>query len=44
MNRKKNHNKTVMLVGSKLNSIESKNEIGHESFMIIINGKINVVN
>ena len=40
-----------MLVGSKLSSIESKisealinNEIGHESFMIIINEEINIEN
>ena len=43
-NKKKNHNKIVMLARSKLNSIESKisealinNEIGHEDFMSIIN-------
>ena len=43
-NKKKNHNKFVMLARSKLNSIESKisealinNEISHEGFMTIIN-------
>ena len=43
-NKKKKHNKIVMLARSKLNSIESKisealinNEIRHEKFMIIIN-------
>ena len=43
-NKKKKHNKTVMLARSKLNSIESKisevlinNEISHEDFVIIIN-------
>ena len=43
-NKKKNHNKFVMLAISKLNSIESKisealinNEISHEGFMTIIN-------
>ena len=43
-NRKKIHNKTVMLARSKLNSIESKisealinNEISQEDFMTIIN-------
>ena len=43
-NKKKKHNKIVMLAGSKLNSIESKmsealinNEISHENFMAIIN-------
>ena len=43
-NKKKKHNKIVMLARSKLNSIESKisealinNEIGHEDFMTIIN-------
>ena len=43
-NKKKKHNKIVMLVWSKLNSIESKisealinNEIIHEDFMTIIN-------
>ena len=43
-NKKKKHNKIVMLGRSKLNSIESKlfkvlinNEIGHEGFMTIIN-------
>ena len=48
-NRKKDHNKIVILVGSKLSSIETKisqalinNEIGHENFMIIINEEINI--
>ena len=43
-NKKKKHNKIVMLTRSKLNSIESKisevlknNEIGNEDFMTIIN-------
>ena len=43
-NKKKNHNKIVMLARSKLNSIESKisealinNEISHEGFMTILN-------
>ena len=43
-NKKKKHNKIVMLARSKLNSIESKifealinNEISHEGFMVIIN-------
>ena len=42
-NKKKKHNKIVMLARSKLNSIESKisealknNEICHEDFIIII--------
>ena len=43
-NKKKTHNKIVMLARSKLNSIESKisealinNEISHEDFMTILN-------
>ena len=43
-NKKKKHNKIVMLARSKLNSVESKisealikNEISHEDFMTIIN-------
>ena len=43
-NKKKKHNKIVMLARSKLNSIESKisealinNEISHQDFMTIIN-------
>ena len=43
-NKKKKHNKIVMLARSKLNSIESKiseallnNEISHEDFMTVIN-------
>ena len=43
-NKKKKHNKIVMLPRSKLNSVESKiserlinNEISHEDFMTIIN-------
>ena len=43
-NKKKKHNKSIMLARSKLNSIESKvfetlinSEISHEDFMIIIN-------
>ena len=45
-NKKKKHNKTVMLARSKLNSIESKisealinNDISFEDFMTIINGE-----
>ena len=45
-NKKKKHNKIVMLARSKLNSIESKisealinNEISHEDFMMIINAE-----
>ena len=44
INKKKNHNKIVMLARIKLNSIESKisealinNEISHQDFMTIIN-------
>ena len=47
-NKKKKHNKIVMLARSKLNSIESKisealinNEISHEDFMTIINEEKN---
>ena len=43
-NKKKKHNKIVMLARSKLNSIESRisealinNEISHEDFMITLN-------
>ena len=43
-NKKKKHNKIVMLARSKLNSIESKisealinNKISHEDFMTILN-------
>ena len=43
-NKKKKHNKIVMLAGGKLNSIESKisearinNEVSHEDFMTILN-------
>ena len=43
-NKKKKHNKIIMLARSKLNSIESKvsealinSEISHEDFMVIIN-------
>ena len=50
-NKKKKHNKIVMLARSKLNSIESKisealinNEISHVDFMGIINEEINVKN
>ena len=50
-NKKKKHNKIVMLARSKLNSIESKisealinNEIGHEDFMTIINEDKNIEN
>ena len=47
-NKKKKHNKVVMLATSKLNSIESKisetlinNEISHEEFMTILNEEKN---
>ena len=47
-NKKKKHNKIIMLAKSKLNSIESKvsqalinNEISHADFMIIINEERN---
>ena len=47
-NKKKKHNKIVMLARSKLNSIESKisealvnNQISHEDFMTIINEERN---
>ena len=47
-NKKKKHNKVVILVRSKLNSIESKisealinNEISHEDFTAIINQEKN---
>ena len=47
-NKKKKHNKIIMLARSKLNSIESKisealinNEISHEDFVIIINEERN---
>ena len=50
-NKKKKHNKVVMLARSKLNSIESKisealinNEISHEDFMTIINEEKNIEN
>ena len=50
-NKKKKHNKIVMLARSKLNSIESKisealmnNEISHEDFMTIINDEKNIQN
>ena len=50
-NKKKKHNKIVMLAKSKLNSIESKiskalinNEISHEDFMAIINEEKNIQN
>ena len=50
-NKKKKHNKIVMLARSKLNSIESKiskalmdNEISHEGFETIINEKKNIEN
>ena len=43
-NKKKKHNKAVMLARSKLNNVESKisealinNDISHEDFMTIIN-------
>ena len=48
-NKKKKHNKIIMLARSKLNSIESKisealmdNEISHEDFEAIINEEKNI--
>ena len=50
-NKRKKHNKIVMLARSKLNSIESKiskalmvNEISHEDFETIINKEKNIEN
>ena len=50
-NKKKKHNKIVMLARSKLNSIESKiyealinNEISHEDFESILNEEKNIEN
>ena len=50
-NKKKKHNKIVMLARSILNSIESKisealinNEISHEDFLTIINEEKNIEN
>ena len=50
-NKKKKHNKIVMLARIKLNSIENKisktligNEISHEDFEIIINEEKNIKN
>ena len=50
-NKKKKHNKIVMLARSKLNSIENKiskalmdNEISHEDFETIINEEKNIEN
>ena len=50
-NKKKKHNKTVMLARSKLNSIESKisettmnNQISHEGFITIINEEETIEN
>ena len=50
-NKKKKHNKIVMLARNKLNSIESKiskalmdNEISHEDFETIINEEKNIEN
>ena len=50
-NKKKKHNKIVMLARSKLNSIESKisevlinNEISHEDFMAIMNEQKTIEN
>ena len=50
-NKKKKHNKIVMLARSKLNSIESKisevlinNETIHEDFMNILNKEKNIEN
>ena len=50
-NKKKKHNKIVILARSKLNSVESKisealinNEISHQDFMAIINEEKNMEN
>ena len=50
-NKKKKHNKIVMLATNKLNSIESEiyealinNEISHEDFMTIIHEEQNIEN
>ena len=50
-NKKKKHNKIVMLARSKLNSIESKiskalmdNEINHEDLETIVNEEKNIEN
>ena len=50
-NKKKKHNKVVMLARSKLNSIESKisaalinSEISHKDFMTIIKEEKNIKN
>ena len=50
-NKKKKHNKIVMLARSKLNSIESKiskalmdNEISHEDFETFINEEKDIEN
>ena len=50
-NKKKKHNKIVILAKKKLNSIESKipktlmdNEISHEDFETIINEEKNIEN
>ena len=50
-NKRKKHNKSVMLARSKLNSIESKifealinSEVSHEDFTTIINEKKTIVN
>ena len=50
-NKKKKHNKIVMLAKRKLNSIESEiteplinNEISHEDFTTIINEEKNIEN
>ena len=50
-NKKKKHNKTVMLARSKLNSVESKisealinNKIIHEDFMLLLMNKRNIEN
>ena len=50
-NKKKKHNKIVMLARSKLNSTESKlsealiyNEISHEDFMTVTNEEKNIEN
>ena len=51
INKKKKHNKIVMLARNKLNNIESKiskalinSEISHKGFMTIINEEKNIEN
>ena len=51
INKKKEHNKVVILARSKLNSIESKkslalinSQISHQDFMTIVNEEKNIEN